>query len=321
MISQNVWQNLANPSYVLAPMAGITDMPFRLMCTEYGADLCYSEMASVAALQFRPQKTLAMLRSHPDEAPLIIQMFGSDVKQFAHAARLLSDEAKARSLGVPNYYKPQGLDINFGCPVFKVMKTGSGAMLFQDIAKSREIIQAVIANTDLPVSIKIRLQAGEVTAKQFLAAMADLPIAAVMVHGRSLAQGFAGPADFQAIKDLKNVYGGYIIANGGINNSATSKIALEESGSAAVGLARGVLGKPWLFAALKNQEFAISRKEVFAAILKHAGLVQADNQYFLEFRKHLCWYLNGLNGAKEMRAEAVKINNFEDVTKFVNKYQ
>ena len=315
----NIWQQLAKPFYSLAPMAGITDMPFRLMCSRFGADLVYSEMASVAALQFRPQKTLAMLRSHTEEAPLVIQLFGFDIRQFAHAARLLGDEAKALSLGVPDYHKPQGLDINFGCPVSKVMKTGSGAMLFQDIAKSHDVIKAVMDNTDLPVSIKIRKQAGEVTAARFLEAMSDLPIAAVMVHGRSLGQGFAGPADYQAIKELKDIYPGVLIANGGIVNAATAVTALAESQAHGLGLARGVLGKPWLFRSFKQEGYLASREEIFTAILEHANLVQADNANFVEFRKHLCWYLAGLAGAKELRAQAVTIDNLADIEKFVIK--
>lgn len=317
----NFWRKLNKNFLALAPLAGITNMPFRLICQDFGADVVYSEMASAAALSYQPKKTLELVRSDNRENNLVIQLFGSEPKHFAIASQRISDEKFALSLDIINYHKPAGIDINLGCPASKVLNTGSGAGLFQNVKVAKDCIKAVIDNTDLPVSIKIRKSAGAIQAIDFLKEMEDLPIQAVMVHGRSLKEGFMGEIDFEAIQTIKNYFNGVVIANGGIVDKNSYKEIIAKTNVVGVGLARGILGKPWLFKMLKDDNFKIDRDLIFETILKHAQLVAADNAWFIEFRKHLAWYVGGLPRAKEMRMAAVKINNYEDVLKFVHDYQ
>jgi tRNA-dihydrouridine synthase B len=137
-----------------------------------------------------------------------VQIFGSNPQHFIGAAEIISHQIK-----------PHGIDINFGCPVGKIIKQGAGADLMKDLKRSREVIKAVLANTTLPVSVKLRLQAGQVTFIDFLKNISDLPVAAVMIHGRSLSQGFVGEPDFSSIKAAREYFTGPILANGGINSS------------------------------------------------------------------------------------------------------
>ena len=166
----NFWLKLKNSRrkagqaiYALAPMAGITDSAFRQICKDFGADVVYSEMASATALVYNPAKTLAMLKFSPKERPYVVQLFGSKPEHFAKAVELIQEKIK-----------PDGIDINFGCPVPKVAKQKAGAELFKDLKLSREILKTVIANTTLPISIKTRTKVGSVDILQFLKNVSDL---------------------------------------------------------------------------------------------------------------------------------------------------
>jgi nifR3 family TIM-barrel protein len=325
----NFWEKLkktGSPVLVLAPMAGITDSPFRQICRGFGADVVVSEMASATALVYAPKKTLAMLTSVKAEAPYVIQLFGSNPEHFAKAVKLLTDIKAVKKLGVSNYRLPDGLDINFGCPVAKVLKQGAGCALFKDLAKSRQVIEAVLANTNLPVSIKTRTQAGQVNILDWLDNIADLPISALMIHGRTLAQGFSGPVDYKIIKEARQHFKGVIIANGGINNSTGAKEVLKASVADGLGIGRGALGHPWIFQELqpkadpplaeKNKK--TPPRDVRKIILQHAKLVEKYNGNFGEFRKHLCWYATGLPNAKKLRGEFIKVNSLKDVKGIFN---
>lgn len=320
----NFWEKLkksGQPILVLAPMAGVTDSPFRQICREFGADVLYSEMASVAALAYAPAKTLAMLASQKSEAPYVIQLFGAEPKQFAKAACLLTDKKKIKAWGIKNYHLPDGLDINFGCPVPKVLKQGAGAALFKDLKKSRLVIEAVLNSTNLPVSIKIRAAAGSVKAEDFLKNIQPLPISAVMIHGRTLTQGFSGSVDAQIIKEARQYFSGVILANGGVKNLLGGEKLLAASGADGLGLATGALGRPWLFQELKKgRVINKNSKEIFALMLKHAKLVKKYNNNFQEFRKHLLWYVGGLPNSKKLRQELMAVNNFEELKNVISNF-
>jgi len=305
--NNNFWTKLNKPFYALAPMAGITDSPFRQMCLEYGADVLYSEMASVNALKFKPQKTLEMLKQSEIERPYVVQLFGSESKYFALASKLITEKIK-----------PDGIDINFGCPVKKIQKQGAGAVLMNKPKLAKDIIKATIENTDLPVSIKTRIQVEETDVLQFLAVVGDLNIKALMVHGRTMGQGFSGPIDLAKIKKTRDYFDGVLMANGGIFSKADADRVLAETGADGLGLAQGVLGKPWLFEEVKNDLVPEkSRQEVFEIALKHARLVRdiVGEKGMLEMRKHLCWYMKGIEGAGELRKELIRVECFEDAEK------
>ncbi|MHB8903863.1 MAG: tRNA dihydrouridine synthase [Patescibacteria group bacterium] len=316
-MSKNFWQILKKkkePVLALAPMAGFTDSAFRQICLNYGADVLYSEMASVTALYYNQKlknnATLDLLKFDcSKEKYYVVQLFGSNPEHFAVATKIITE-----------YIKPDGIDINFGCPVPKVIKQGAGSGLMKNLEQSRKVIEAVIANTDLPVSIKIRAKAGEVDALKFLKNISDLPIAALMIHGRTLSQGFSGAPDYKLIKNAQKYFKGLILANGGINNLSEARQALKESAADGLGLARGVLGRPWLFTEIKkNQEINFKQADIFKLMITQAVLVQKlkGKSGIIELRKHLPWYLANQPGASKLREKIVKINTLADLKKIL----
>lgn len=318
----NFWQKLKKrrqPILALAPMAGFTDSAFRQICRKYGADVLYSEMASATALFYnqkdkhKQNTTLNLLKfTRRLEEYYVVQLFGSNPEHFAVATQIVSKKVK-----------PDGIDLNFGCPMPKICKQGAGAGLMKDLKKSRAVIETVLANTNLPVSIKIRAKAGEVDTLKFLKSISDLPVAAVMIHGRTLNQGFVGAPDFQMIKKARSYFKGVILANGGVNNLTEAKQALKISHADGLGLARGVLGRPWLFKEIKNgRVIDLKPKQIFKIALNHAALAQKlkGKKGIIELRKHLAWYMQGLTGAAKLREKLVKVNSLKEVKEIFKRY-
>lgn len=309
------WQKLHKPILVLAPMAGVTDSAFRLICRQQGADVVYSEMASATALSYSPDKTLKLLEFNEQERPCVVQLFGSKPDHFAQAAQLVTDRIA-----------PDGIDINFGCPVPKVAKQKAGAELMKDLDNSRQVIEAVLKNTDLPVSVKVRAKCGRIDVLEFAKNISDLSVSALMVHGRTLAQGFGGEADFSVVRRLRDVFPGILIANGGIFTPEKGVEAYRDSGADGLGIARGAMGNPWIFSRIKKainsgerQQKPLSREEFARTILEHtySMLELKGGQGIIEMRKHLCWYIKGLPGAAELRKRAVKVECLDDVNRLL----
>jgi len=240
---KNFWLNLNKPIYALAPMAGVTDSAFRQICKSFGVDVVYSEMVSATALAYGSKKTLELLKFAEAERPFVVQLFGGKPEHFAIAAKLISKKIK-----------PDGLDINFGCPVKKMARQGAGAVLMNDLKLAREIIKAVIKNTSLPVSIKIRAKVGETDAIKFLRAVKDLDIKAVMIHGRSLAQGHSGAVDWLAIKQARPLVKGILLANGGVKDKASADDLIKKTRADGVGIGQAALGRPWIFEEVKSPQ-------------------------------------------------------------------
>ena len=316
-MNKNFWIKLkktGRPILALAPMAGFSDSAFRQVCKKYGADVLYSEMASATALFYNQKNkentTLDLLKfDRQKEKYYVVQLFGANPEHFAIAARIITEKIK-----------PDGIDINFGCPVPKIIKQGAGSGLMKNLKSARAVIEAVMANTDLPVSIKIRTQAGTVDAAKFLQNISDLPVAAVMIHGRSLAQGFAGPADWKIIKEARKYFKGIILANGGINDLVSAKKALKESHANGLGLARGILGRPWLFREIKkDKQINLSQKQIYKIALLHGELEKAQKgkRGIIEFRKHLVWYMQGMTGAAKLREQLVQVNSMAEIKKIL----
>lgn len=237
----NFWKKINKPILALAPMAGYTNSAFRLICKTYGASVVYSEMASATALNFKGKKTLKFLEFDKNERPYVVQIFGNDPKYFQNAAKVITKKIK-----------PDGIDINMGCPAKKVFSNGSGAALMMDIEKTREIIKETIKGTDLPISIKIRSKVDNITAYKFVKKIKDLPISAIMIHGRSLKQEFSGKIDYLQIKKVRSFVDVPVLANGGINTPEDAAKMLKKTGAQGIGIAKGALQKPWLFFRRKN---------------------------------------------------------------------
>ncbi|MFH1192418.1 MAG: tRNA dihydrouridine synthase DusB [bacterium] len=332
----NFWLKLKKPILALAPMAGITDSAFRILCREMGADVVYSEMVSADALYYDSKKTMELLKIGKKEHPVVVQLFGKRPELFKKAAMI------AKKAGA------DGIDINFGCPAKKIVKDDSGVALMRDLALSKKIIQTVLDAVDIPVSVKIRsgLYANQrecesestrkckVTALDFMKNIIDLPIAAVMVHGRTYEQGFSGEVDYEMIKAVVDLVGDKIVvlANGGIKTVEDAKIMIEKTGADGIGLAQGALGKPWLFREIKEymrgkispqpppQRRGSNMDEIKKIALEHAKSVyKLKGDYgIIEMRKHLLWYVKGWENAKELREKLSQVESVEDIKKVLS---
>jgi len=303
----NFWLKLPKPIIALAPMAGYNDSAFRQICREFGADVVYSEMISVDAIIHNNQKTFRMLKHNKKEYPLVFQLFGNDPEKFKQAVKIINKKIPSYGLspcgGSPFTRRGNseqkiggrvtGYDINFGCPAPKVTKTGAGASLMDEKEKAYQIIKAVCDNTDLPVSIKIRTKVKNTTAEEFINRVKDLSWTTVMIHGRTLNQGFSGEIDYVAIRKIKKLLPDKIVlANGGITDNQSAIRLLKKTGADGLGIARGALGNPWLFANIKKNNIIshglTTRKK---AILAHAKLFAHDHPDLTPLRKHLIHYV------------------------------
>lgn len=292
---------------VLAPMAGITDLPFRVICREMGAGIVCSEMVSAEALIRDQARTLAMLATDPAERPVAFQLFGSRPASLAAAAKLLAD----RPIDL--------IDINMGCPVPKVLKSGSGSALLRDLGLAREILQAVTSASAKPVTVKIRLgwDARSIVAVE-LAQMAEAAgVAAITVHGRTKAQGFSGRADWSMIGVVKRAVGIPVIGNGDVRSGADAKRMLDETGCDGVMIGRAIEGNPWIFreatqflatGAAPSPPTLAERRGVMLRHFEAVIALLGERVGVKEMRKHLCWYTKGLHGGGEFRE---RINHVE----------
>ena len=325
---KNFWQKLSRSTksgqaiLALAPMAGITDSAFRQICRKYGADVVYSEMASVSALYYKPEKTLELLKFDKKERPYVVQLFGKNPEHFAKAARIVSEKIK-----------PDGIDINFGCPAKKVFAHGSGCALMLDIKSARKIIAAVLQNTTLPISIKIRAGVRNISALKFIEKIKDLNFSAIMVHGRTYEDGFGGSVNYTLAQKIKKIVPTKIVLlNGGITSPEQAQDILTKYPEIdGLGIGRGVLGKPWLFneirfllkteAKLRGTSPKLSFCDVRKIILYHAKLIYQNKPQSgaFEIRKHLAWYVRGFPGAAEMRKKLVQTKNLKEIREILKK--
>jgi tRNA-dihydrouridine synthase B len=306
---KNFWEKFDMDILALAPMAGITDSAFRQICAFFGADVFYSEMASVDALFYSPEKTIKMLYFTKIEKPYVIQLFGTNPDYFEKAVRLLDKKIN-----------PDGYDINFGCPVKKVIKQGAGVALMADLVKSREIIKSILSSTDKPLSVKTRTESTSVNVLSFVENISDQKISAIMIHGRTFKQGFSGDIDYGAIKKVKENFAGVVIANGGINNAKDAENMMKNTGADGLGLARGVLGRPWLFEEIRNNKILNkTKKEILEIALKQSRMMHEikGEGAILELRKHLVWYMHGFDGASELRLKVASVKKMGDVEKLL----
>ncbi len=320
-------------------MAGITDLPFRLICKKLGTDIVYSEMISATGLFYgQNNKSLLLAQSIQKESPLAIQLFGNDPEHFAKATQIISklskkfdppslnfDEANKEMHQTFNFRKPEEININFGCPARKIYKQESGCFLMKKPVLAKKIIGAIIDNTDLPVSIKIRSGISAVKALEFLEKIKGLNWTKVIVHGRTYKEGFSGKIDFEKIKKIKESFPDKIVvANGGIFSPENAREILEKTGVNELAIARGCLGNPWLFQQIKEflktgQYQKPSLEEIKAIALEHAQLFEKYNttQSLIAFRKHLGWYFRNFPNAKQLRKELFLIETSRDLKKIL----
>jgi tRNA-dihydrouridine synthase B len=295
----------------LAPMAGITDLPFRTVVREFGCSLAFTEMISASGLQQGMGKTCRYLDSSPADHPLGIQLFGCDPGTLAQAARIVAERGADL------------IDMNMGCPVKKVVKTGSGAALMRDPRRAAAILTAMRKATDLPLTVKIRAgwNGREVNAVEIGRIAERCGVDAVILHPRTADQGFSGASDWRLITALKGSLRIPVIGSGDVRRPEDAARMLAETGCDGVMVGRGGLGNPWL---IRDILFHLAaRKAVAPSLAEREETIRRDLalaiDYYGEevgtrdFRKHLLWYTKGLRGGARFRQTATTITDKRSV--------
>lgn len=293
--------------FVLAPLAGYTDLPFRLLCREYGAGYCVSEMISCHGLTFGQPKTFEMLQSVPAEKPVAFQLFGAEPELMGQAAALLDD------------FQPDIIDINMGCPVKKVTKRGAGAALMSTIRTAEQIIRAVKIHTSRSVTVKFRSGPGaqQINAVEFGLMAQAAGASALIVHGRTWSQGFTGNTDRDIIARVKDNVTIPVIGNGDILSYRDGLSMMADTGCDGVMIGRGALGNPWIFTPEGRPS---CREEILAGALRHMQLMETHQpvERILGYVKnHVGRYFKGLPGSSQMRTAVYASRSFQELKKML----
>ncbi|HTK52346.1 MAG TPA: tRNA dihydrouridine synthase DusB [Gemmatimonadaceae bacterium] len=306
---------------ILAPMAGVSESPFRRMCRKHGADVVVTEFLSAEGIRRENEATLGKLRFGPDERTIGVQIFGADPTAMGDAARLVSD-----------VFQPDFIDINFGCPVKKVVKRNGGSGCLRDLDLVQTVIRAVAAATSLPVTVKIRSGWNEEMRDPVAIALRcqDAGARALTLHPRTRTQMYSGNARWDEIAAVVAALEIPVIGNGDIKTAADALRMREHTRCAGVMIARGSFGQPWIFAQARALidgtplPATPSVGERFAIALEHAAMVQsyeADPEgAAVEFRKHLGWYVKGLPNSADLRRRLHVVNGFDEVERIFGDY-
>ncbi len=302
--------------YILGPMAGVTDLPFRLLCKEQGAGLLCMEMVSAKAILYNNKNTESLLEIHPEETPVSLQLFGSDPKIVSEMAKRIEE----RPFSI--------LDINMGCPVPKVVRNGEGSALMKDPKLVYELVREVVRAIRKPVTVKIRKGFDEehVNAVEIARIAEEAGAAAIAVHGRTREQYYSGRADWEIIRQVKEAVQIPVIGNGDVTSGERAAALREQTGCDGVMIARGAQGNPWIFSELLAYEETGAFPprpdidEIRSTMLRHARLqIEYKGNYLgiREMRKHVAWYTKGLRGAARLREQINRVESYEELEKIL----
>ncbi len=304
---------------ILAPMAGVTDLPFRIICKKYGnPGLVCNEMVSSKAITFEDEKTLKMLHLEESERPISMQIFGSDPQIMGEATKVICKIADI-------------VDINMGCPAPKVVKNGDGSKLLLDLDLAEKIIQEVVKNSTKPVTLKIRKgwDKEHIVAVKLAQIAEKNGIDAITVHGRTRDEFYMGIADWDIIRQVKESVKIPVIGNGDVKNAEDAKKMFEETGCDGIAIGRASLGNPLIFKeialnlgenVLKN-DFLLKNK--FQIIMEHFQILISEKGEYTavrEIRKHVAWYVKGLKNATVVKNKINKVETKEEFAKIVFEY-
>lgn len=301
----------------LGPMAGVSDFAFRGVCRKLGAALTTTEMVSAKALVYKDEKTKSLLYIPPDEYPCAVQIFGHEPEIMAEAAALALEISGADII-----------DINMGCPVGKVVKSGDGSALMKDPQLAGEIVSKVTEAVNVPVTVKFRKgwDKGSVNAVEFAKICESAGAAAIAVHGRTRVQMYSGKADWDIIRDVKKAVSIPVIANGDIFKPEDAGHILRYTGCELAMIGRGSFGNPWLFmqgnAAIAGEEIPLlpplcDRMDVALGQIETLASMRGEKLACLEARHHMPWYLDGVAYAKFYKQQLVHIESLEELRKIV----
>lgn len=296
----------------LGPMAGVTDLPFRVLCKEQGADLIYTEMVSAKGIYYKNKNTDALLEIREDERPVALQLFGCDPEIMGSMAA----QIEHRNFDI--------LDINMGCPVPKVVNNGEGSALLKTPELAGKVVESIATSIKKPVSVKFRIGYDEIDknivdfAKRMEASGAQL----IAVHGRTRAQYYSGTANWDVIRQVKEAVSIPVLGNGDVFTPQDAKEMFEQTGCDGIMIARGVRGNPWLFkqvkAYLEKGEVIPkpSCEELVKMVLRHGKLQvewKGENIGIKEMRKHVAWYTTGYKNSAKLRGRVNEINTYTDL--------
>ena len=298
---------------ILAPMAGVTDLPFRKICKEFGPGLVCTEMVSSKAIYHDDTKTKLLMNTEGEKRPISMQIFGSDEETMGYAAKYVSERADI-------------VDINMGCPAPKVVKNGDGSKLLLDIEKAEKVIKAVVKNSTKPVTLKIRKgwDCEHIVATEFAQMAEQVGVSAITIHGRTRTEMYSGKADLDTIKKVKDSVNIPVIGNGDVVDEESALKMFEYTGVDGIMIGRGTFGNPWIFAKIKHfletgEKLSDASNEEKLRVIKEQIQLELENKpevtAIREMRKHIAWYTKNMPNSSEFRCE---INKIEDKDKLIN---
>ena len=302
---------------ILAPMAGVTNLPFRIICEKFEPGMVCTEMASSKAIFYNDQKTRRLLNTEGEKRPISFQIFGSDEETMGYTAKYMSKIADI-------------IDINMGCPAPKVVKNGDGSKLLLDLEKAKRIMKVVVENSSVPVTVKIRKgwDKENIVAVQVAKIAEEVGISAITIHGRTRSEFYTGKADWDIIKEVKDSVKIPVIGNGDIVDEETAYQMFEKTGVDGIMIGRGSFGNPWIFRNIKH--FLITgeklpsptNSERLNIIKEHIDLaVEEKGEIAIkELRKHIAWYTKNLKNSSEFRNSINMIETNEQLIKTLNEY-
>lgn len=303
---------------LLAPMAGITDLPFRLICEKFEPGLVCTEMVSAKAIFYNDEKTKKLMNLNGENRPVSIQIFGSDAESMAYGAKYVSQIADI-------------VDINMGCPAPKVVKNGDGSKLLLDLEKAKQIINAVVQNSKVPVTLKFRMgwDNEHIVATELAKIAEDAGISAITIHGRTRAQYYSGTADLEIIKKVKETVKIPVIGNGDVTDEKSAEEMFEKTGVDGIMIGRASMGNPWIFKKIKyyletgEKLPEISADEKLKIVKEHLNLLveeKGEDVAIKEFRKHLAAYSKNLPNSSNFRVKVNAIDDRKNLEKTLDEY-
>ena len=303
---------------ILAPMAGVTDLPFRKICKEFGPGLVCTEMVSSKAIYHDDTKTKLLMNIDGEKRPISMQIFGSDEETMSYASKYVSKIADI-------------VDINMGCPAPKVVKNGDGSKLLLDIKKAEKVIKAVVKNSTKPVTLKIRKgwDCNNIVAIEFAQMAEKAGVSAITIHGRTRTEMYSGKVDLDIIKKVKESVKIPVIGNGDIVDEESALKMFEYTGVDGIMIGRGTFGNPWIFERIKyyletGEKLPLVTNEEKLRVIKKQIQLELDNKpevtAIREMRKHIAWYTKNMPNSSEFRCEINKIEDKEQLMEIVEDY-